>query len=121
MNFYNAVRSSPLHQLQQLCSRKTCRCQGLKRNLFLVFISGDSAYAVPHYHKLYARVPHVWGNRRGQPNRSAMERPRPGGASFMIKATPAPGKYAPSSCVSVGHLKHVLDVCGVKQAQTLLC
>ena len=25
--------------------------------------------------------------------RSAMERPRPGGASLVIKATPAPGKY----------------------------
>ena len=55
---------------------------------------GDSAYAVPHYQKLYARVPHVWGNRRGQPNRSAMERPRPGGAALLITATPAPGKYA---------------------------
>ena len=62
--------------------------------LSLSSLSGDSANAVPHYHKLYARVPHVWGKRRGQPNRSAMERPRPWGASLLIKATPAPGKYA---------------------------
>ena len=32
----------------------------------------------PHTHKLYSRVAHIWGDRKGQPNRSAMERPRPG-------------------------------------------
>ena len=46
--------------------------------------SGDSANAVPHKQKLRVRVTHVWGNRRGQPNRSAMERPRPRGTAFMI-------------------------------------
>ena len=33
----------------------------------------------PDYQKLCARFTHIWGNRRSQPNRSAMEGPRPGG------------------------------------------
>ena len=36
----------------------------------------------PDYQKLRARVTHIWGNGRGQPNRSAMEGPHPGGTSF---------------------------------------
>jgi len=40
--------------------------------------TGDSANAVPLTQKLRTRVTHIWGDRRGQPNRSAMERPRPG-------------------------------------------
>ena len=35
-------------------------------------LSGASANAGPHYQKLYARVTHIWGNRNGQPNPSAM-------------------------------------------------
>ena len=54
--------------------------------LFIQF-SGTSANAGPHYQKLYTRVAHVWGNRKGQPNRSAMEEPRPGGTTFMIAVT----------------------------------
>ena len=57
-------------------------------------LGGESANAVSHYHKLCSRVSHIWGNRRGQPNLSAMERPRPGGTSLMIKVSPEPGKYA---------------------------
>ena len=48
----------------------------------------------PDYQKLRARVTHIWGNRKGQPNRSAMERPHPGGTAFQITVTPTPGKYA---------------------------
>ena len=59
-----------------------------------VFKQGDSANAVPHYQKLRTRVTHIWGNRKGQPIRSAMERPRPGRTSLMIKVSPVPGKYA---------------------------
>ena len=62
--------------------------------LFFVLRQGDSANAVPHYQKLRTRVTHIWGNRKGQPNRSAMERPRPGGTSLVIKVSPVPGKYA---------------------------
>jgi len=40
--------------------------------------SGDSANAVPPTKKLRTRVTHIWGDRRLQPNRSAMEGPRPG-------------------------------------------
>ena len=54
---------------------------------------GDSANAVPHYQKLRTRVTHIWGDRRGQPNRSAMERPHPGRTAFLITVSPVPGKY----------------------------
>lgn len=46
--------------------------------------TGKSANAVPHYHKLCSRVSHIWGNRRGQHIRSAMDKPRPGKTTFMI-------------------------------------
>src|SRR3712207_8464969 len=32
---------------------------------------GESANAVPHYHKLCSRVSHIWGNRRGQQDRKS--------------------------------------------------
>ena len=56
--------------------------------------TGDSANAVPPTKKLRTRVTRIWGDRRGQPNRSAMERPRSGPISFMIEIQPVPGKYA---------------------------
>ena len=49
---------------------------------------GESANAVPDYQKLCVRVTHVWGNRRGQPSRSAMERPHPRETAFMITVYP---------------------------------
>ena len=55
---------------------------------------GTSANAGPHYHKLYARVTHIWGNRGGQSNRSAMKGPRPGRTALLITVPPASGKYA---------------------------
>ena len=54
---------------------------------------GTSAYAGPHYQKLYGRVTHVWSNRRGQPKRSAMQEPRPGRSPFVIRFTSPSGKY----------------------------
>ncbi|CAD0203154.1 unnamed protein product [Chrysodeixis includens] len=53
----------------------------------------DGAYAVPHYQKLRVRVIHIRDNRKGQPARSAMGRPRPGRTAFMITVFPTPGKY----------------------------
>ena len=63
---------------------------------FVIFFSlkGTSAYAGPHYHKLYGRVIHVWDNRRGQPNLSAMKQPRSGRSSSVIKFASPSGKYA---------------------------
>ena len=55
---------------------------------------GESANAVPRYHKLRTRVTHIWGNRRRQPNRSAMGGPQPGGTAFLITVSSVPGKYA---------------------------
>ena len=54
---------------------------------------GESANAVPHYHKLRSRVSRIWGNRRGQHTRSAMGEPRPGKTTFLIMVFPLPGKY----------------------------
>ena len=54
---------------------------------------GESANAVPHCHKLCSRVSHIWGNRRGQHIRSAMDKPRPGKTTFVIMVSPLPGKY----------------------------
>ena len=45
---------------------------------------GTSANAGPHYQKLYARVTHIWGNRRGQPSPSAMKGPHPERTASMI-------------------------------------
>ncbi|EJY57394.1 AAEL017356-PA [Aedes aegypti] len=51
------------------------------------------AYARPGYQKLRIRVIHMRDNRRGQPNRSAMEGPHPGGTAFVITVTPMPAKH----------------------------
>ena len=44
---------------------------GLKADYFLFYyyLSGESANAVPHTKKLRTRVAHIWGDRKGQPNR----------------------------------------------------
>ena len=54
---------------------------------------GESANAVPREQKLRTRVTHIWGNRKSQPNLSAMAEPRPGSTAFMITVSPVPGKY----------------------------
>jgi len=56
--------------------------------------SGVSANADPHTNKLRTRVTHIWGYRRRQLNRSAMEEPLPGETAWMITVFPVPGKYA---------------------------
>ena len=40
--------------------------------------------AGPHYQKLYARVTHIWGNRKGQPSPSAMKGPHPERTASML-------------------------------------
>ena len=60
---------------------------------FFSLLKGTSAYAGPHYHKLYGRVTHVWGNRRGQPKRSAMQKPRSGRSPLVIRFASPSGKY----------------------------
>ena len=54
---------------------------------------GTSANAGPHYQKLFARVTHIWGNRKGQPNRSAMRGPHLERTASLITVPPASGKY----------------------------
>ena len=54
---------------------------------------GTSANAGPHYQKLYARVTHIWGNRKGQPNRSAMRGPHLERTASLITVPPASGKF----------------------------
>ena len=60
---------------------------------FFLFFVGESTNAVPHYHKLCSQVSHIWGNRRGQHIRSAMDKPRPGKSTFVIMVSPLLGKY----------------------------
>ena len=69
---------------------------------------GISANADPHYQKLCSRVAHYWGNRRLQPNRSAMERPRPGGSTWLIMDAPEPGKYAFQRSPPITHSQQLL-------------
>ncbi|CAG9790028.1 unnamed protein product [Diatraea saccharalis] len=55
---------------------------------------GGQRVRSPHYQKLRVRVIHIRDNRRGQPHRSAMEEPRPGGTAFLITVSPTPGILA---------------------------
>ena len=55
--------------------------------------SGASANAGPHYHKLYARVTHLWGNCKGQPDPSAMKRPQLERTASLITVAPTSGEY----------------------------
>ena len=76
---------------------------------------GESANAVPHYHKLCSRVSHIWGNRRGQHIRSAMDKPRPGKTTCVIMVSPLPGKYEfqtcrPTSTSYTLHFTHMLTL-----------
>ena len=79
-----------------------CRQMHAKRVLGYCYISycyicletGVSANAIPHTNKLRTRVTHIWGYRRRQPSRGAMEGPLPGETACMITVFSVPGKYA---------------------------
>ena len=88
-----------------------------------IVCSGDSANAVPHTNKLRTRVTHIWGNRRRQPNRSAMEGPLPGRTALLITVSPVPGKYDLYTFPTVFILPALLFLTGEfnKQRNTLLC
>ena len=81
-------------------------------------LSGDSANAVPHYQKLRSRVTHIWGYRRGQPNRSAMVRPRPGRTASMITVSPEPGKYDSVKVLRGGRLNRCIQKKVYKRSET---
>ena len=50
-----------------------------KRDILMIdFFTGVGANADPYTNKLRTRITQIWGNRRRQPNRSAMEGPPPG-------------------------------------------
>ncbi|KAL0624665.1 hypothetical protein AAY473_003714 [Plecturocebus cupreus] len=68
--------------------------------------NGESANAVPHYHKLCSRVSHIWGNRRGQHIRSAMDKPRPGKTTFVIMVSPLPALPIAVLLVGIGPAEH---------------
>ena len=90
----------------------------------IIFISlileGTSAYAGPHYHKLYGRVIHVWDNRRGQPKRSAMQKPRSGRSPALIRFASPSGKYAvpPISSRTVAEGLKILVVLSTRLCST---
>ena len=67
----------------------------------LLNVTGVSANADPHTTKLRTRETHIWGCRRRQPNRSAVEGPPPGKTALKITVSPVTGEYAYVT-VSVG-------------------
>ena len=75
--------------------------------LILINLQGESANAVPHYQKYRTRVTRIWSNRRGQPQRSAMQGPHSGRTAFVITVSSVPGKY--ELCSSQTKLYNSLD------------
>ncbi|KAL0607047.1 hypothetical protein AAY473_023649 [Plecturocebus cupreus] len=76
---------------------------GTHHHTWLIFVFSvetgfhyESENAVRHYHKLCSQVSHIWGNRRSQHIRSAMDKPRPGKTTFMIMVSPLPDWEIPS-------------------------
>lgn len=85
---------------------------GVKGKIFDISFSGTSANAGPHYQKLYARVTHIWGNRKGQPSPSAMKGPRLERTASLITVPPASGKYAFQAYACRGKTLPHLCPCG---------
>ena len=54
---------------------------------------GTSGNAGPHYQKVYARVTHIWGNRKAQPNRSEMREPHLERTASLITVPPVSRKF----------------------------
>uniref|UniRef100_A0A1B0CML2 Uncharacterized protein n=1 Tax=Lutzomyia longipalpis TaxID=7200 RepID=A0A1B0CML2_LUTLO len=72
-------------------------CFGFGGSFFIeinIILGSGQRVRSPGYQKLCARVIHIRDNRKGQPNRGAMEEPRLGGTALMITVAPTPGKYA---------------------------
>ena len=78
---------------------------------FFCYNGRDSANASPHYQKLCARATPIWGSRRSQPNQSAMEGPLPGGTTFLIAVSPAPGKYETFCLIHCFQRKSLSNCC----------
>src|SRR6218665_2078970 len=88
--------TKPLSQTREQSGQKMFSSNGLQiriATLLFHFNAGDSANAVPLYHKLRTRLTHIWGNRKSQPNRSAMVGPRPGSTAILTTVASVPGKY----------------------------
>ena len=71
------------------CQRRTAKVWHTASLFFFLYLKfmvllGDSANAVSNYQKLCTQVTHIWGNCRGQPILSAMEKPHPRGTTFLI-------------------------------------
>ncbi|KAM7231570.1 hypothetical protein CapIbe_016331 [Capra ibex] len=56
-------------------------------------LPGGSMNAAPPYYKLCSRVPHAWGNCKGQHTWSAMDEPCPGKTTFVIMISPLLGGF----------------------------
>ena len=54
---------------------------------------GTSVNGGPHYQKLFARVTHIWSNRKGQPDRSAMRGPHLERTASLITVPATSGKF----------------------------
>lgn len=111
--FFSLHSSSPCLFNGQLQNQDQCISQsGVKGKIFDISFSGTSANAGPHYQKLYARVTHIWGNRKGQPSPSAMKGPRLERTASLITVPPASGKYAFQAYACRGKTLPHLCPCG---------
>lgn len=111
--FFSFHSSSPCLFNGQLQNQDQFISQsGVKGKIFYISFSGTSANAGPHYQKLYARVTHIWGNRKGQPSPSAMKGPRLERTASLITVPPASGKYAFQAYACRGKTLPHLCPCG---------
>lgn len=92
--------------------RKSTSQNSKSTGIWLVDHRQVRALAGPHYQKLYARVTHIWGNRKGQPSPSAMKGPRLERTASLITVPPASGKYAFQAYACRGKTLPHLCPCG---------
>ena len=86
----SVCKNSTLFQRQP---KQRARCIQIRQSDRNYSEAGTSANAGPHYQKLYTRATHIWGNRKGQPNGSAMKGPHLERTAFLITVPPVSGKY----------------------------
>ncbi|XP_006862826.1 PREDICTED: uncharacterized protein LOC102815706 [Chrysochloris asiatica] len=84
--------------------------QGILLIAIIQVIWGRARTQSPHYHKLRSRVSHIWGNRRDQPIRSTMDKPRPGETTYVIMESPC--QVQRLRLRSVCKRMHITDIAG---------
>ena len=77
----------------------------------LFFNVGESANAFPHYYKVCSLSSHIWGNCRGWPIWTAMDRPPLGEpTTFEFVVTPLLDKYHTTTFIYLFIFKFFIDI-----------